>query len=270
MKERRKRSGIVAKRVAGLFDIHGNLPALDAVLEEVGRAGIDRIVIGGDVVPGPMPLDCLRRLLELDIPVDFIHGNCELAVLSQMRAFETGTMSYWGTTSGNPLPAADRENNLWTARQLHPEYEGILANWPRTTRLRVQGVGKTVFCHGTPRSETEIFLRTTAEERLIPVFEPQSADIAVCGHTHMQFDRMVGRTRVVNAGSVGMPFGGTGAFWLVLGPRVELRRTAYDVEDAATRIAATGYPGADTYVRLLRNPGDEADYLATFGKAELK
>lgn len=257
-------------RVAALYDIHGNLPALEAVLEEVRDAGVDRVVVGGDVLPGPMPRECLRRLLDLDRPVEFIHGNCELAVLSQMKAFETGVMTYWGTTSGRPLQALDQENNLWTARSLHPEYEERLARWPRTARLRIADLGDVLFCHGTPRSETEVFLRTTAEEALVPVFEPLGVDMVVCGHTHMAFDRRVGRTRVVNAGSVGMPFGAAGAFWALLADDVELRRTAYDVEDAARRVLGSGYPGAEEYVRLLRSPGDEAEYLESFGKAEIK
>ncbi|NIQ52254.1 MAG: metallophosphoesterase, partial [Gammaproteobacteria bacterium] len=91
--------------------------------------------------------------------------------------------------------------------------------------------------------ENEIFTRITPEERLRPVLEPTGADLMVCGHTHMQFDRRVGRCRVVNAGSVGMPFGATGAHWALLGPGgVELRRTEYDLAEALDRMRATGYP----------------------------
>ena len=63
--------------VAALYDIHGNLPALEAVLEDIVRAGADRVVVGGDVVPGPMPRETLVRLLELDLPFQFIVGNGE-------------------------------------------------------------------------------------------------------------------------------------------------------------------------------------------------
>ena len=82
-----------------------------------------------------------------------------------------------------------------------------MASWPKTFRLEVPGLGPVFFCHATPRNENECFTRLTPEERLTPLFDPLAAAVAVCGHTHMQFDRVIGKTRVVNAGSVGMPFG---------------------------------------------------------------
>jgi predicted phosphodiesterase len=257
-------------RVAALFDIHGNLPALDAVLEDVRRAGADRIVVGGDVVPGPMPRECLERLLGLDHPVQFIHGNCELTALALMAAGESGTVTYWGTVTGNPLPEPDQQAMRWTVSQLGPEHERRFASWPKTLRLAVDGVGDVVFCHSTPRSETEVFLRTTAVERLVPLFDPLGASLAVVGHTHMQFDRQVGRTRVVNAGSVGMPFGEAGAFWALLGPEVQLRRTEYDLVNAAERIRATQHPQAEKFANDLRQPPSERQILELFGQYELK
>ena len=86
-------------RVAALYDIHGNLPALEAVLQEVRDAQVDQIVVGGDVVPGPMPRETFKRLLDLDLPVQFIHGNGELAMLAQMAAKDESSVTYWGTTS---------------------------------------------------------------------------------------------------------------------------------------------------------------------------
>src|SRR5207302_5134939 len=135
------------------------------------------------------------------LPVQFIHGNCELAVLAQMAVPETGAETYWGTTSGEPLPEALREGMRWTAQQLQRDHKAVLASWPKTRRLEITGLGEVLFCHSTPRSETEIFTRLTPEERLVPLFEPLRVSVVVCGHTHMQFDRMIGATRVVNAGS---------------------------------------------------------------------
>jgi Icc-related predicted phosphoesterase len=97
-------------RVAALYDIHGNLPALEAVLQHLRQADVDRVIIGGDVVPGPMPRETLRRLLDLDQPVHFIHGNGELAMLAQMAAQETGAVTYWGTTSGAPSQTISRSD----------------------------------------------------------------------------------------------------------------------------------------------------------------
>ena len=95
--------------------------------------------------------------------------------------------------------------------------------------------------------------------------------MVVCGHTHMQFDRMVGTTRVVNAGSVGMPFGEPGADWLLLGPDVQLRHTRYDFLRAAERIRRTAYPQADGFAaRSILRPPTEEETLASFSQAQLK
>src|SRR4029079_10818021 len=106
--------------------------------------------------------------------------------------------------------------------------------------------------------ETEIFTRRTPEEVLLPVFAGVAADLVVCGHTHMPFDRTVGRLRVVNAGSVGMPFDVPGAAWLLLGPGIEPRRTAYDLEAAAARIRRSDYPDASDFAeRYVLSPAGE-------------
>jgi predicted phosphodiesterase len=258
-------------RVAALYDIHGNLPALEAVLDAIRQADIDEVVVGGDVVPGPMPRETLRRLLDFDRPVHFIHGNGELAMLAQMAAPTEDAVTYWGTTSGTPPPESFREIYRWTARQLQPDYQPVLGSWPKTLELEIDGLGIVLFCHGTPRSETEIFTRLTPEERLVPLFEGLRVSVAVCGHTHMQFDRQIGRTRVVNAGSVGVPFGAPGACWAVLGPDVQLWQTSYDLARAAERIRATSYPQAEEFAtqNVLHAPS-EADMLDAFSRAELR
>jgi predicted phosphodiesterase len=251
-------------RVAALYDIHGNLPALEAVLEELDDAKVDQVLIGGDVVPGPMPRETLARLLELDIPMHFICGNGELAALAQVEATDPDGVTYWGTTSGQPLPEPLREVIRWTAQQLGPEYIGVLATWPKTLCLQIDGLGEVLFCHGTPRSETEAFTRSTSEELLLPVFEGLSASLVVCGHTHMQFDRTIGRIRVVNAGSVGMPFGKPGADWVLLGPNVELRHTPYDLLRASEHIRDTRCPQAHEFAGQVLQPPSEAAMLEMF------
>jgi len=258
-------------RVAALYDIHGNLPALEAVLEEIREAGVDRIVVGGDVIPGPMPRETLKRLLELDIPAQYIHGNGELAILAQMEGERTGAVNYWGTTSGARPPDGIVEIYRWTAAQIQSDFEPVLASWPRTLELEIDGLGRVLFCHSTPRSETECFTRLTAEDRLLPLFDPLGVDMIVCGHTHMQFDRKVGRTRVVNAGSVGAPFGEPGADWLLLGPEVQLRRTLYDLTQAAERVRSTEYPQAEEFaVQSILTPPSEEKMLQVFTPFELK
>src|SRR6266699_1406966 len=114
-------------------------------------------------------------------------------------------------------------------------------------------------------------LRLTAEDRLLPLFEPLQVSMLVCGHTHMQFDRMIGGTRVVNAGSVGMPFGEPGAYWLLLGPDVQLRRTLYDFTQAAEHIRGTEYPQAEDFaVQSVLTPPSEEKMLEAFTSVELK
>lgn len=248
-------------RVAALYDIHGNLDALEAVLEDIREADVDHVVVGGDVLPGPMPRETLTRLLDLDIPVQFIHGNGDRVVRAQMAGDDIGEVA-------EPF----REVIRWTAQQLLPEHERSLASWPATCRVEIRGLGEVLFCHATPRNDTECFTRVTPEDRLIPVFAGVNASMVICGHTHMQFDRMVGRVRVVNAGSVGMPFASPpGAYWLLLGPGVQLRYTVYDFAKAAERIRATTYPQTeDLAVRYVLQPPSEADSLELFARAELR
>jgi predicted phosphodiesterase len=247
-------------RVAVLNDIHGNLPALEAVLDELHGAGVDRVVVGGDVFPGPTPHLALRRLLDLGLPVAFIYGNGEVAMLEQL-AGKTPRL----------LPESYRPLVRWNADQLDDRERRMIAGWPMTLRLNVPPIGDVLFCHATPRDENEIFTQVTAEERLMPMFDAVKAAVVVCGHTHMQFDRRVGKTRVVNAGSVGMPFGPAGADWLILGPDVELLHTNYDVDAAAERIRRSGYPGAEEFVtKYVLQPPSAAEMLKLYSEHELK
>lgn len=221
-------------RVAALYDVHGNLPALEAVLAEVDSLGADTIVSGGDVAAGPMPSECVERL----------------------RA----TGAVW--VRGN----ADREPRGWPAAQLSPLQRAFLAARPMTERVAVDGLGDVLFCHSTPWSDEAYLLETTPEDAAVEILGDVREPVLVCGHTHMQFDRRVGATRMVNAGSVGMPYEGRpGAYWALLGRDVELRRTEYDLERAAAAIRATGCPDADEFARenVLTVP-TRAEALAAF------
>ncbi|MEY2519025.1 MAG: hypothetical protein QOF24_784 [Verrucomicrobiota bacterium] len=246
-------------RVAAIYDIHGNLPALEAVLDLILQAEVDLVVVGGDVVPGPMPLESLHTLVSLSIPVRFIQGNGETAVLAEIAG------------RNSSVPEQFRDVIRHSAGQVQPEYEQLIAGWPKTLRVEIGGLGDVLFCHATPRSDTEVFTISTPEDLLLPIFAEANAPLVVCGHTHMQFDRMIGDTRVVNAGSVGMPFGEPGAYWLLLGPDVQLRHTSYDLEKAAERIRATSYPQAHQFAaRNVLQPPTERETLEIFTKAELR
>lgn len=236
-------------RIAALHDIHGNLPALEAVLSDVEAAGVDRIVLGGDVSLGPMPTETLDLLWGLGDRVVALHGNTDR---EQVTMFDGG--------DPNPrLPDEWREATIWTGRVLERRHRDWLAGLPPTLTFDVDGVGKVLFCHATPQNDVDVFTSASPEQRVAPMLAGVDADLVVCGHTHMQFDRRVGGVRVLNAGSVGMPFAEPGAYWALLGPGVELRRTEYDLDDAAARIRATAYPMAEAFAagNVLRPPSTE-------------
>ena len=170
------------------------------------------------VLPGPLPRETIHCLLDLDIPAQFIRGNGDREVLAQMSGVETD----WYRTA----PEQWREPVRWTAQQLDTQHQQLLEGWPPTSRVEIPGLGDVLFCHATPHNDTEIITRLTPDDRLLPIFGGLGVSLVVCGHTRIQFDRMIGTTRVVNAGSVGMAFGEPGADWLLLGPDVELRHTA--------------------------------------------
>jgi predicted phosphodiesterase len=241
-------------RVAALYDIHGNLPALEAVLDAMRLEDVDHVVVGGDVL-GPMQRETLNRLSALDVPIDCIHGNGERVVLA---AIAGGDLS---EVPERYLPVIH-----WAADHLDAEHRTWIAGWPSTARVEIRGLGQVLFCHATPRNDYECFTRVTADDRLAPVFTGLGASVVVCGHTHMPFDRTVGNVRVVNAGSVG-------AYWLLLGGArgVELRRTDYDFVSAAEAMRQTTSPLVEEVaVRYVLNPPTEAESLAMFSKAELK
>jgi len=247
-------------RLAALYDIHGNLPALEAVLDDVRASKVDQLLVGGDVCPGPMCEEVLELLLGCGIPVRFIRGNGDREMLAIAEGRET-----------TGVPDSHLPSMRWVAERLSDENRQFMATWPEKFRADIAELGYVLFCHATPRNDTEIFTASTPDDRLRPMFEGANARLVVCGHTHMQFDRKIGLIRVVNAGSVGMPFGEPGACWLLLDGSVKLRRTSYDLESAATRIRATGYPEAEEFAarHVLQRPSTE-EMLAIFSRAELK
>jgi predicted phosphodiesterase len=216
-------------RVAAIYDVHGNVPALEAVLAEVEALEVDAVVVGGDIAIGPMPRAALELLLALGERALFLRGNGDREI-----AGETDEEGLWG------------EQTRWSAEQLDRGQLAWLAALPDTQSVVVDGLGPVLFCHGSPRRDDEILTRISSEERVAAATAGVSERVIVCGHTHVQFDREVAGKRLVNAGSVGLPYEARpGAYWALLGPDVELRRTEYDLEAAAAAIRATGFPEAD-------------------------
>lgn len=219
-------------KIAALYDIHGNLPALNAVLTELSEIQPDLIVVGGDIVSGPLPAQTLQRLLQVGERVRFLSGNNDREVVTVFDD-QPVVRRY--------LPAMSeqgREEARRVAGQLARAERDFLAALPERLVFHIAEIGEILFCHATPRHDEEIFTPITPEERLNAIFSEVEQDMVVCGHTHMQFERRAGKVRILNAGSVGMPFADQpGAYWLLLDPTgCEFRRTAYDSEAAAQEI----------------------------------
>jgi predicted phosphodiesterase len=240
--------------VAVLCDVHGNEPALEAVLAEVEAAGADRVVVGGDVVSGPMPGAVLDRLAALGGRVAWVLGNGD-----------RDAVAAWDAGPAELAEGADPAQRAaaWAARGLSRAQRDLVASFAPTVTLTVEGLGAVCFCHGTPRSEDEIVTRRTPAARLERILTGVPEAVVVGGHTHQQFDRRAGRWRVVNAGSVGVPYEGrAAAFWALLGPHVELRETAYDIARAVARMRATGDPDVDDLLRESLLEPAEPDAVA--------
>jgi putative phosphoesterase len=227
-------------KIAALYDIHGNLPALNAVLEELKEVQPDLIFVGGDIVSGPMPGQTLERLSQLGDQVRFIRGNGDREVV----------MAFDGQPLRPDISEKGREKTHWVAEQLTRSQRDFLAQLPEQITLRVEGLGDVLFCHATPRSDEEIFTPITSQEQLATIFTGIEQQIVVCGHTHIQFKRQVGELCILNAGSVGMPFANQlGAYWLLLYPGgYEFRHTAYDKDTAAKEVRASGDPQAQEFI----------------------
>jgi predicted phosphodiesterase len=229
-------------RVAALYDVHGNLPALEAVLADVDREHVDAVVCGGDVLWGPFQSECVDLLRARGAL--FVSGNCEREVL-----------------------AAVDESSRWCLESLSPGDREYVATWPPRVELDVDGVGRVLFCHATPRSDEEIVTRLTPAAAVTAALEGVEADLVVCGHTHVQLERLIpGSPTLVNAGSVGLPYQGEpGAFWALLGESVELRRTEYDVEHALDSLRTSGFPSAaEIFADSLRGVASAESATAYF------
>jgi predicted phosphodiesterase len=213
-------------RVAALYDIHGNLPALEAVLADVGDE--HAIVVGGDVAAGPWPSETLARLHSEGDRVHWLRGNADRELTAPSVEREGG---------------APPQVMQWVRSRMSADELVFLSSLPLTVTLDVEGLGGVLFCHATPRDDDELLTSISPDERWASALAGVEEPTVVCGHTHMQFERTVGEVCVVNAGSVGMAYERQdGAYWLELGPGVRHRRTAYDTTAATKAMAAAGWP----------------------------
>jgi putative phosphoesterase len=219
--------------VAVLADIHGVLPALEAVLAEPDVQKADRIVLAGDIASGPQPVETLDVLTALGDRAVWVRGNADRELVEMSRK----------QFDKEPPDAV----SPWAAQQLRTDQIELLADLPTTVTI-----GDVLFCHATPRDDEEMVLVDSPISRWAQVFSelPDEVRTVVCGHTHMPFARQVDRRLVVNAGSVGMPYGAPGPSWALLTEDgVQLRRAPFDATKAADRIVSEStYPGRTEWV----------------------
>jgi putative phosphoesterase len=231
--------------VLALYDIHGNIDALEAVLADRRAAGADAIIIGGDAVPGAFASECLSRVRALELPVHWVRGNGEREVAAAAAAgLDPETVS--------PDDLANLTAAL-TARALGTELSSWLGTLPTTVEL--DGV---LYCHATPRRDDEMLTRISPAERWAEALEGTEHPLVVAGHTHQQDDRRIGAVRFINAGSVGLPYEGDSAArwaWISQGSP-ELRRTDYDGAAAGRRMLAAGWPDRRSIDGGLTDPVD--------------
>jgi predicted phosphodiesterase len=240
-------------RVAALYDIHGNDAALAAVLAEIEGLAVDLIVVGGDVAGGPFPCEVVDAVRSLGDRAIAIRGNGERELVEARLRLDAGSAridpdDVWSSRTHWAAGVLDKERLDWM---------GAL---PPLASVEVDGLGDVLFCHASPRSDEEIVTPLSPEARIRPMLAGVAQRTVVLGHTHVQFDREVAGRRLVNAGSIGMPYQGeAAAFWALLGPGVELRRTTYDVTVTCARVRESGIPDAEEFAEGLAHPPPAAE-----------
>ena len=226
-------------RVAVISDVHGNATALRAVLAELEGDEPDLIVVGGDLTWGPLPDETFELARSLN--ARFVRGNADRAVLENVS--ET-----------------DREQ--WMQAHHSAEMRELLAGFEEQIVVEVDGLGPVRFCHGSPRSDEECVTPETPEARVREFREGVSEQVIVTAHVHIQFDREVAGIRSVNAGSVGLPYEGRpGAYWAILGPEVEMRRTEYDLDETIELYRASGQPDVEKIVEMMLEPPEPREVI---------
>jgi putative phosphoesterase len=239
---------VAGRRVAVLADVHGNAVALAAVLAELEREQPDAIVHCGDLTWGPLPRATAELLAGPDML--YVRGNADRLVTELDAKLAD--------------PAAEpTERERWMAAHHDDRLRALLATFPGTVELEVEGLGDVLFSHGSPRSDEELITIETPEARLAEAIAGVTADTIVTAHTHVRYTRRTLGCTFLNPGSVGMPYeGAPGAYWALLGPGVERRCTAYDLDETERRYRESGDPLAAEMVEILRRPPTPAEVIA--------
>ncbi len=228
-----------ARRLALIADVHGNAPALAAVLRELESEDVDLLVHAGDLTWVPLVEETRALVRGYGGRAVYVRGNADRAVVElaeRARAEED--------------PPTEREQ--WMSAHHDAEFIGLLRSFPEQVIVEVEGLGAVRVCHGSPRGDTECVTAETPEQRVREFMADIEETIVATAHTHVQFDRRVGEVRSHNPGSVGMPYEGrSGAYWALLGSDVELRRTAYDLSRTIAAYRKTDDPARERMVEML-------------------
>lgn len=237
-------------RLALIADIHGNLPALDAVLAEISREGVDRIVCLGDISLGPQPAETLERVRSLGCPV--VMGNWDAWFLQGMPQFD----GQLGEVLG--------DLRAWSVEQLSSEQRHYLTEFRPTVEVALPEGATLLAFHGSPRSFEDSIFATTPDEEVEEMLAGRTALVLAGGHTHFQLFRRLGESVLLNPGSIGLPFRRPHRGIMEIAPRaeyglvqhdgdrlsIELRRTAFDLDGLLRVMREGGMPHAEWWVAL--------------------
>ena len=236
------------RQLAVFGDIHGNLPALEAVLEDMDARGIaERYCLGDLVGYGTFPNEVVERIRDARIPT--LIGNYDEGV--------GNSSPDCGCAYRTPEDRARGERSIaWTNARTSSDNKAFLRALPFQIPLEIGG-RSVLLVHGSPRKINEYLYEDRPDRSLERIMDQSGVDLLVCGHTHLPYDRTIssGR-RVVNAGSVGKPKDGDPRACYILlresGDEIEVEfvRVAYDVEKAARSIEASDMP--DEFAAMLR------------------
>ncbi len=226
-------------RLAVIADVHGNAPALEAVLAEAGAERVDLLVSCGDLTWGPLPRETLELIETWRPRARFVRGNADRA-----------------------LGEDDGDRAEWLRRQHGAAGVAFVTGFEPTVVVEHDRLGAIRFAHGSPRSDEECVTVRTPEERVREFLAGVEERTVFTAHTHVQYDRELAGRRLVNAGSVGLPYEGRpGAYWALVTEDVELRRTEYDLERAVELYRASGDPRAAETIELLLSPPSSAEVI---------
>jgi predicted phosphodiesterase len=228
-------------RVAALYDVHGNVAALEAVLRDVARENVDLVLFGGDLAWGPFPRETLD-LARTVAHAEFIRGNAdEISKLDTTEARRVFVSARLGD-----------DDCAWL--------ESLPFSWSGDD---------TLYVHASPRDTETPYFAWSAPDVLAAALDGVTESRVVSGHVHMQSNVRVRDKEWTCAGSVGYPYEDSpGAYWtLLVDGTPEFRRTEYDLDATAAAIRGSGHPRADEYADMLLRPMTPEEVRTTWGSA---